>query len=301
MSNVMKVICLAGGLAVSTGAIAHEMRYKPFILGHESTGSLQAVVSATRMALQAHGFRVVGQYSPVPGATVICATDPELLHAAAHARRNGGFGAVQRVSVTQVQNTIQVSYANPAYVAIAYGLGPLPTTVANLKAALGAKLSFGVHRGLTRSDLKPGNYHYFIGMPYFENVDHIRKFKTYADAVNTVRRNLQAHVAGTSLVYEVNVPGTKQPTTVFGVGLSQGKGADAKVLSVTDYKTYKGNAYAPYEIMVEGRRVIALRPRYRIAVNFPGTPMMGSHGFMSIMSAPGAIRHTLAHVAGRHD
>ncbi|MDA8361013.1 MAG: hypothetical protein M0Z44_03320 [Gammaproteobacteria bacterium] len=300
MNKTMKAVCVAAGLAVSAGAVAHEMRYKPFILGHETTGSLQSAVSATRRALAAHGFTLVGQYSPVPGAVAICATDPELLHAAAHARRNGGFGAVQRVSVTKVGNTIQVSYANPAYVAIAYGLGPLPTTVGNLKAALGSQLAFGSRRGLTRSDLKPGNYHYFIGMPYFENVDHIRRFKTYADAVNTVRRNLQAHIAGTSLVYEVNIPGAKMPTTVFGVGLSQGHGRDAKVLSVTDYRHDKGNAYAPYEMLVQGRRVIALRPRYRIAVNFPDTPMMGSHGFMTIMSAPGAIRHTLARVAGRH-
>ncbi len=300
MKNVMKGICLAVGLAVSAGAAAHAVRYKPFVLGHETTGSMQSAVTATRKALATHGFTLVGQYAPIPGAVVICATDPELLQAAAHARRNGGFGAVQRISLTQVGNTIQVSYANPTYVGVAYGLGALPATVANLKAALGAQMDFGSRRGLTRGDLKPGNYHYFIGMPYFENVDHIRKFKTYAQAISTIKHNLGAHVDGTSLIYEVNVPGTKLPTTVFGVGLSQGHGRDAKVLSVTEYRKHKGTAYAPYEMMVVGRRVIALRPRYRIAVNFPDTPMMGSHGFMTIMSAPAAIRHTLAHVAGRH-
>ena len=301
MKSVAKGMCLAVGLAFSVGACAHEMRYKPFVLGHETTGSLQAAVAATRKALIANGFTVVGQYTPIPGAVVIGATDPEMLHAAAaREEHNGGFGAVERVAVAKVHNTIQVSYANPTYFAIAYGLAPLPKTVADLKAALGAKMTFGSKRGLTRSDLKPGNYHYFFGMPYFQNVDHIRKFKTHADALNTIRHNLATHVAGASLVYEVNIPGTKEPTTVFGVGLTKGAGADAKVLAVTTYMPQPGIAYAPYQIMVKGRRAIALRPRYRIAVCFPDTPMMGSHGFMTIMSAPGSIRHSLRLVAGRH-
>lgn len=289
--------CVAVGLSVSAGAFAH-MRYKPFILGHKASGSMAKVVAATRKALVSHGFSVVGQYVPFARTTILCATDPELLRVAAQSK-NGGFGAVERISVTKLHGKWQVSYVNPAYTAVAYGLSPLPKTAAELKAALGAEKPFGSHHGLTRNALKPGHYHYALFMPYFNNVDRVRKFPSHAAAVNTIRANLMRHVAGSTFVYQVNVPAAAKPTTVFGLGIGEGKGADHRVLRLIDHHRYLGYAYLPYEMMVVGRRVIALRPRYRIAVNFPDTPMMGSHGFMNIISAPGAIRKVLGQVAGR--
>ena len=291
--------CLAAGLTVSAVAVAHT-RYKPFILGHKASGSeaMTQVVTATRKALVANGFRVVGQYVPFRRTTIVCATYPEMLNAAAHAK-NGSFGAVERISITKVHGSWQVSYVNPAYLAVAYGLNPLPKTEAALSTALGAKTLFGSRHGLTRDDLKPGNYHYALFMPYFNNVDHVRRFPNHATAVNTIRANLMKHVGTSSFVYEVNVPGTPKPTTVFGFGIKKGKGGDHHILHLIDAHRYRGYAYLPYEMMVVGRRVIALRPRYRIAVNFPDTSMMGSHGFMNIMSAPGAIRKVMKEVAGR--
>ncbi len=291
--------CLAAGLVVSTAAVAH-MRYKPFILGHQAAGSeaMTQVVTATRTALTANGFHVVGQYVPFRRTTIVCATYPEMLNAAAHAK-NGSFGAVERISITKVHGKWQVSYVNPDYLAVAYGLRPLPATDAALKAALGAKTVFGSRRGLTRDELKPGNYHYALFMPYFNNVDHVRRFPNHAAAVNTIRANLMKHVGTSSFVYEVNVPGTPKPTTVFGFGIKSGKGGDHHIQHIVDVGRYRGYAYLPYEMMVVGRRVIALRPRYRIAVNFPDTAMMGSHGFMNIMSAPGAIRKVMKEIVGR--
>ncbi len=291
--------CLAAGLTVSAVAVAH-VRYKPFILGHQAAGSeaMTQVVTATRKALTTNGFHVVGQYVPFRRTTIVCATYPEMLNAAAHAK-NGGFGAVERISITKVDGSWQVSYVNPAYLAVAYGLHPLPKTEAALKMALGAKTPFGSRHGLTRDDLKPGNYHYALFMPYFNNVDHVRRFPNHAMAVKTIRANLMKHVGTSSFVYEVNVPGTPKPTTVFGFGIKKGKGGDRHILRLIDAHRYRGYAYLPYEMMVVGRRVIALRPRYRIAVNFPDTSMMGSHGFMNIMSAPGAIRKVMKEVAGR--
>lgn len=289
--------CMAAGLLVSGAAMART-HYKPFILGHEASTSMTATVAATRKALMANGFRVVGQYVPFARTTILCATDPELLNAAAHAK-NGGFGAVERISVTKRHGKMQVSYVNPDYMAVAYGLSPLSKTDGALKAALGAAKLFGSRKGLTRGALKPGNYHYALFMPYFDNVDHIRKFPSHAAAVNMIRQNLMSHVAGSSFVYQVDVPGASKPTTVFGLGIKSGKGGDHHILHIVDHHRYLGYAYLPYEMMVVGRHVIALRPRYRIAVNFPDTSMMGSHGFMNIMSAPPAIRKVLKQVAGR--
>ncbi len=289
---------MAAGLLVSTAAVAARTRYMPFVLGHMASGSMSQAVAATRKSLVAHGFQVVGQYVPFARTTIICATDPALLNAAAHAK-NGGFGAVERISITKKHGHLQVSYVNPSYMAVAYGLSPLSSVASALKGALGATKTFGSHHGLTRNELKPGDYHYALFMPYFNNVDRVRKFPSYTAAVNTIRANLMKHVAGSTFVYQVSVPGTAKPTTLFGLGIQGGKGGDHHILHLIDHHRYLGYAYLPYEVMVVGRRVIALRPRYRIAVNFPDTSMMGSHGFMNIMSAPPAIRKVLAQVAGR--
>jgi len=50
----------------------------------------------------------------------------------------------------------------------------------------------------------------------------------------------------------------------------------------------------PYELLVSGPDVIALRGRFRIAQSFPDLTM-GT--FMKIRSAPGAIKSTLTQVA----
>ena len=290
---------MAVTLAIGTAAAA-TTRYKPFVLGQKVSGAdaMTKVVANTRAVLAKNGFDIVGQYVPFRNTTIMCATYPEMLNAAGQAR-NGGFGAVERISITKVHGTWQVSYVDPDYLAVAYGLHPLPKTDAALKAALGATKLFGSRRGLTRDELKPGNYHYALFMPYFNNVYRVRRFPNHAAAVNMIRANLMRHVAGSSFVYEVNVPGTPKPTTVFGFGIKSGKGGDHHILHIIDVHRYRGYAYLPYEMMVVGRRVISLRPRYRIAVNFPDTSMMGSHGFMNIMSAPGAIRKVMRQVVGR--
>jgi hypothetical protein len=86
---------------------------KPFILGDALPGDVKQVSSLVKTKLTAQGFEVVGAYSPFAGAMVICATNNELKAAAAKAF-NGGFGAAQRVAVTDVKGKIQVSYVNPA-------------------------------------------------------------------------------------------------------------------------------------------------------------------------------------------
>jgi len=51
-------------------------------------------------------------------------------------------------------------------------------------------------------------------------------------------------------------------------------------------------------LLVDGGRIIALRARFRIAVNFPDTKMVGDHGFTKIMTAPWGIQVALEAVAG---
>lgn len=292
-------LVLASALEVT---IAFAQTLKPYILADTPPGDFPQVVDKVKGALAANRFRLVGSYTPYAGATVICVTHPAARAAAANAF-NGGFGVVQRVSVTDVAGKIQVAYINPAYLGTAYGLGKLEPVSSALKAALGARQDFG-SVGIEEENLKPGVYRYGPFMPFFKDVDLLKEHPDYKTAVETVEKNLGAGIGGTVKVYRVDLPGE---VSVFGVGLPKGPfdgpdqgdvDTDKEILEVVDWQDLRHTAYLPYELMVKGGQVIALRARYRIALHFPDTKMAGAHGFTKIMNAPWAIQIALEKVAG---
>ena len=284
---------------------ADDVGLKPFILGNTLAGSMEQVVAAVTAALKSQGFEEAGSYTPYAGATVIVVTNMELKLAASRAKY-GGFGAGERVAVTDVKGKLQVSYVNPAYMAAAYGLGRLDITTAKLKSALGVGMEFGADNGLTADELAPGTYHYMVGMPYFSQVDVLARYPDYQTAVAAVEKGLAAGLGGTKKVYRIDLPG--KPASVFGVGIVTGDGVnkgdkdtDTEIMHIIDYRDQRSTAYLPYEILVQGYEdgyeVIALRGRYRIALYFPDTKMAGAHGFTKIMSSPGGIKTALTAVA----
>lgn len=290
---------LAATMVFAVAPVRAEL-LKPFVLAREASGDMAQTAAGVQAALKARGFEVVGSYSPYADATVICATNAELKAAAAQAT-NGGFGVAQRVAVTAVNGKLQVSYVNPAYIGTAYGLGELTQTAAALQAALGHEREFGSN-GIDAERLAPGKYHYAIGMPYFRDVDVLARHADHKSAVATVEQNLAAGKGGTRKIYRVDLPG--KDVSVFGVGIVTGDGIDAgardtdkEIMDIIDFQSPRSTAYLPYELMVDGERVIALRGRYRIAVNFPDLSMAGKHGFTKIMSAPGGIKDALSAVA----
>jgi hypothetical protein len=300
---LIKAIC--GGLLVLAGLSgARAEALKPYVLGDTPPGPMLQVVDKVESALKGQGFELVGRYMPYPSATVICVTSQELKDAAAKTK-NGGFGVAQRVAVTEVDGKIQVSYVNPAYLGTAYGLGRLEGVSAKLKAALGAAQTFGSEKGIEEKNLGPGEYHYAMFMPYFHDIDRLQEHENYQAAVDTVEKNLAAGVGGTQKVYRVDLPGQK--ISVFGVGLVKGavdgpdqgdKDTDKEIMGIVDFQDLRHTAYLPYEVMVVGKKVIALPGRYRIALHFPDTKMVGDHGFTKILSAPWGIKIALERVAG---
>jgi hypothetical protein len=109
-----------------------------------------------------------------------------------------------------------------------------------------------------------------------------------------VNAGLAAHKGGTTKVYQVAIPGKEQ--TLFGVALSgagDACGGDAHIMGIIDTDNVKSTGHLPYGILVSGGTVYALPAKFRIAVNFPDLSMMGSHGFMTIHCAPGAIQKAL--------
>jgi len=289
-------------LVLALFSMAQAEVLKPFVLGKTPPGSMADVVEYAKAQLTDQGFTIVGSYVPFPAATVICASLPEL-SAAAAAAENGGFGAAQRVAVTEVNGALQLSYMNPAYLGTAYGLGKLKSVSAKLAAALGHEQEFGAE-GVKEEKLGPGKYHYKMLMPYFDDIDVLNTYPDYETGVNTVEANLAAGKGGTVKVYRIDLPG--KDISVFGVGITQGDGPDSgdkdtdkEILDIIDFQEIRSTPYLPYEIMVQGNQALALRGRYRIAVHFPDTSMAGAHGFTKIMSSPGGIKKALEAVAGK--
>lgn len=297
--NTLKKLVLAAMLLFGAGyACADDEILKPFMLGSKGPGTLEQKVEETKTALTANGFIVVGAYSPYPDAEVIVVTSDELKNNAANSER-GGFGAIQRVSVTKVKNEIQVSYTNPVYMAAVYRMkSDLKDVSTKLKTALGGAEAFGA-QGMTAS--KARKYHYMFGMEYFDEPSLLVSYGSHDEAVQAVEKGLAGNKIGLSKVYRVDVPGKQE--VVFGVGM---KGADAQkymddkfIMSEIDFHDLKSTAHLPYEVLVSGKDIFALYARFRIAIDFPDLSMMGKNSFMNIMSSPEAIRKALQQVVSQ--
>jgi len=282
-------------LFVSTAVLADEALLKPFVLASKGTGTVADKVAAAKAALTANGFTVVGEYSPYQDADILVVTDDELKKNAAQSE-HGGFGAIQRVAITKVNDDIQVSYTNPIYMANAYRMqGDLKDVAAKLQTALGKLEEFGA-KGLSADDLR--DYHYMFGMEYFTDPSVLAVFGSHKEAMDAVEKGLASNKVGATKVYRVDIPGTEE--SVFGVGLKAPTDADKYmddkyIMNEIDFRDLKSTAHLPYEVLVSGNKVYALYARFRIAIDFPDLSMMGSHSFMNIMKTPEAIKKALKH------
>ncbi len=287
-SVLLSALLLFGGAS----ALAADAILKPFVLASKGAGTVAEKSARVKTALTGAGFTVAGEYAPFPGADIIIVTNDELKKNAA-ASENGGYGAVQRISVTEAGKEVQVSYTNPVYMANVYRMkDDLGGVAASLAGALGKVEEFGA-QGMTATQAR--KYHYMIGMEYFNEPSKLAEYGSYEEAVQAVDTKLASNRNGVSKVYRVDIPGKQE--SVFGVamkGSGEGKYMDDQfIMSEIDFHDVKSTAHLPYEVLVSGGKVYALYARFRIAINFPDLSMMGKNSFMNIMKTPDAIRGAL--------
>jgi hypothetical protein len=288
-------------MLVSMAAVTAQAAEKllPFALASNDAGSIADKLDATRTALTENGFDIAGEYSPYSTAHIIVVTNDELKKAGAKHDR-AGYIAAQRVSLTEMDGKVQVSYTNPEYMAYAYHVNDkLPKTSAALKKALGHVQDFGPEKGMNEKELN--KYHYTFGMEYFDEPLELAEKDSHQAMVATIEKNLKAGKSGAGQVYKISIPGTKQ--VLFGVSMKapeEGKKYmdETFIMSEIDFKPLRSTAHLPYEILVKGDEAEALHARFRIAINFPDLSMMGDNSFMNIMPTPDAIRAVLTDVAG---
>ena len=288
------VLVILVSWTLGTGGAAAAQGLKPFVLAARTAPPLEAAAAQVKAKLQRAGFQVVGDYAPYEGARVLGVTSDALLKAAARSTF-GGYGAVQRVALTQVGGEVQVTYTNPVYMAHAYRMASDLREVAQaLEEALGRERDFGSREGLSAKALR--KYHYMLGMEYFDDPSVLGRFPSHAAALAAVEAGLAQGRGGVHKVYRVDIPGKEE--SVFGVRMTEGCSADRFIMGHIDFKPLRSTAHLPYEILVAGDTAYALYARFRIAINFPDLKMVGANSFFKIMCAPDAIEEALTRAVG---
>ncbi len=304
IKRMFSVFMLVGmGLLPFSGAVQAAEKFMPFVLASKGAADFDAKVNETRDALKAEGFRVVGEFTPYEGthvdkAHVIIVTNDELIKAAGMSEM-GGFAAPWRVGVTRVGDEVQVSYPNPIYIAKAYRLKTdLEGVNDALRRSLGAAEMYGSKKGLSARKLR--KYHYTFGMEYFDDVYKLAEYDSHKAAVAAIEKNLAAGAGGVTKVYRLDLP---KGGTVFGVARKAGEGGDenmddAWIMGNVDFEELRATAYLPYEMLVDGNKVVAMHMRFRMALHRPDLKMMGQNSFMNIMPSPKAVENALKAAAG---
>lgn len=275
--------------------LAQEESFKPFIVAYSGEATLADKTSEVMAALTSAGFEIAGQYTPMPGTNIIVVSNDELKQIASQTA-NGGYGAAQRISVSEAGDHVEVAFVNPLYIQHAYRLGgSMQGIYEQLSNTLGNTATCGAgNKTMTARKLKKFNY--MIGMQKFDDPSELGEFSSHEVAVATVENGLAVEGDGLTQIYRIDIPGTDQ--TVFGVGMKTTGEADENIdetyqMSIVDFEGCRKHAYLPYEVLVRGKVVEALHMRFRMAVHFPNLSMMGKHGFTKLMPFPGGIEDAL--------
>jgi hypothetical protein len=288
-----KVVLRVGILLCAMAAVVYaaDVLLKPYVLGYRGAGTIKDRLAVVKTSIEKAGFQVVGEYEPYKGVHIVVVTNEALRNNAAQSSF-GGYGAIQRIALSETGSELQIAYTNPLYMAQIYQMkNDLADVAAKMNAALGKVEEFGSKKGMKAAALR--DYHYTLGMPYFEDQIKLASYKSYDEAVQAVEAGLAKGKGGTVKVYRVDIPGKKE--TVFGVGIKEGKGADEAVMKVIDTAELRQTPHLPYELVVSDGNVYMLHGRFRIAQSFPD---LGMGTFMKIVGAPPGIQSTLKQVAG---
>ena len=267
-------------------------KLRPFSLAGIANSEMSTVVADVENRLKRGGFEILGTYRPYPNAHIIAVTS-EALKSAATKSEYGGFGAVIKVTVTEVtdkkgRKQVQVTYNNPEYLSLAYNMNAdLSGTKRRLGQVIGFDRDYGGGEGIEEKEL-PG-YNYTFGLEdfygFYDFVDH----GSHARAVREVEKGLANNKFGIGQVYKLRVPGKQQ--VVYGLSMQADPESekflnDEYVMQILDHKPLRRTPHLPYEIMVNGSKVIAMHAHFRLAVQFPEMRMFGSHSFGKLMDLP---------------
>ncbi len=297
ISQVLLIIMFSA-LALSSHAASRE-KFKPFVLSEINSDTMEQTKAKIEKLIQQSPFSTIAEYKPYDNAYIYIISSDQLKLLASEAQY-GGFAAPQRISITKVKNDTQIAYTNPVYMQHAFRMKnvDLQPILDEMKQAFGFQEFFGGD-GLTARKLK--RYKYSFGLEDFDSFYDLPEYNSHSEAITALMKGFSEKDNGISLVYKLQIPNKDQ--VIFGIAMSEeDSGVEAlntkKTMSIIDYLPLKRTAYLPYEIMVDGNKIIALHARFRIASFFYDLKMFGKHGFGKLFSTPSAYHEAFIKVSG---
>lgn len=286
--SILAALSLAGGSAHA--AESHHAFYKAAV-----EANMADTAQRVKDSMETAGFTIIGEYSPEdkPALKVIVFTSQALQDELSRVKDRGLLAAALKVGLMETGGRTVVSLVNPAYLFHAYLMkefkaheAPLMKTDDLVKQALQVAVKqdltpFGGELGAKELE----HYHYMLGMEYFDDPVWLKKFGSFEEGGEKIRKNLSDGKGGAAPVYEIISQSTK--TAVFGVALGNRQTGESHFLPIIGEDHL---AALPYEIILVDKRATMLHGRYRIALHWP---LLTMGTFTKIMSTPGDISDTM--------
>ena len=267
---------------------------QPFYNCGSVTGSIKTIKDKVKSKLKANGFIVTGGYHVEAKSNmyILTFTSKDLQRSCLKVRDRGILAANLRIAFTLKNGKVNVSALNPKYLFLGYLRSGYSKNKAELdKVTASAKKVFkSVSGNLTDfggkiEESKLMKYHYMMGMPYFTDPVELKEFKSFNEAITTIKKNLANKKGNTKLVYKLEYSSLKR--AVYGVALLDKTTGEASFLPKIGESHL---AAMPYEIIVYGNKATILHGRFRFAMYWPELTM---GEFSKIMSTPGDVEDTL--------
>ena len=209
MKALIRLFVMLSVLLFSLSALAEDATYQPFIVASSGPGTLADKTQSTLASLEAAGFEIAGQYSPVDGTNIIVVTNDELKKIASLSDR-GGYAAGQRVAVSEAGENIEVSFVNPLYIQFGYRLAGNMQPISDMLSETLGHESFCGADGKKMTAKKLEKYHYMMGMQRFDDPSELGSFDSYEAAVAAVENGLAKQGDSLTQVYRIDIPGKQQ-------------------------------------------------------------------------------------------
>jgi len=278
---------------------ADNEKFKPFILAEQIEMTMDEAKVKLSKQIKQSPFEIIAEYSPYDDAYIYIISN-DALKTLASESHYGGFAAPQRISLTLYEGKMQIAYTNPVYMQYAYRMANVnfQPILDDMKQAFGFKIFFG-GEGLTARKLK--RYKYSFGLEDFDSFYELPSYDSFEEASEALEQGFAERNNGISQVYKIKIPGKEQ--AVYGISMNaKDSGIEEldtrSTMNIIDYLPLKRTAYLPYEIMVDGKNIIALHARFRIASYFYDLKMFGKHGFGQLFSTPSAYYKAFSKASG---
>jgi hypothetical protein len=290
--KIQKLLAITFFLITTNILLAQKQ--SPFYDYGSVDGDIKSVTETIKTKLSEQNFIYKGGYHVAGNKDkyVIVFSRKDLLSTCLKTKKEALLAAGLRIGLAKKDGKINITSINPNYMFLGYFQKDYAKSKSQITkinkdfttALKGVGNKFSTFGGsIDSEDLL--DYHYMIGMPYFEDMVELKEFNNFDEAYNTILKNLKAKKANTEMIYKFNYKSLK--TAVFGIAQHNKETGEPHFLPIVGDKHI---AAMPYEILIIENKAFILHGRFRFAFYWPDLSMST---FSKIMSTPGDVEDTM--------